>query len=303
MKKLIVLVYLLLGAAACNTPTNDATNANKPTENKTTTANLSEADFTARERQVWEALQKKNYDAFAAMLASDYVEVDDNGVLDKVAGLEAVKKLSLTDVSFSDWKLLPIDQNAVVITYSATMKGTYDGQAFPQGSVRASSAWVNRAGNWLAIYHQETEVQPPPPLTTEKPAAKTAASPTTAAAPTAPTGPDPAANEKLVWDAIKSGNYDGFAALLAPDSMEIEASGVFDKTGSVKGVSMANLAKTELSDWKTVRFDNDASLVTYLVKVPGGKPEQERHSTIWVNRPGKWLALFHQGSPINAPKK
>ena len=115
-------------------------------------------------------------------------------------------------------------------------------------------------------------------------------------------GPDPIANEKLVWDALKSKNYDAFAAYLAPNSMEIEADGVFDKSGSVKGVSMFDSSKAELSDWKTVKFDNDASLVTYTVKIPGMNPDQERHSTVWANRDGKWLALFHQGTPVAKPE-
>ncbi len=106
------------------------------------------------------------------------------------------------------------------------------------------------------------------------------------------------ADEKLVWDALKSRNYDAFAAYLAPEAMEIEADGVYDKAGSVKGVSMFDASKAELSDWKTVKFDNDASLVTYLVKLPGMDPDQERHTTIWTNGNGKWLAVFHQGTPL-----
>ena len=115
-------------------------------------------------------------------------------------------------------------------------------------------------------------------------------------------GPDPVANEKLVWDALKSKNYDAFAAYLAPNAMEIEAGGVFDKSGSVKGVSMFDASKAELSDWKTVKFDNDASLVTYVVKTPGMNPDQARHSTVWANRDGKWLAMFHQGTPVAKPE-
>src|SRR6266404_7400429 len=113
-------------------------------------------------------------------------------------------------------------------------------------------------------------------------------------------GSDRVADEKLVWDALKSKNYDAFAAYLAPNAMEIEAGGVFDKSGSVKGVSMFDASKAELSDFKTVKFDDDASLVTYTVKIPGNKPDTEHHSTIWVHRDGKWWALFHQGTPVMA---
>jgi hypothetical protein len=140
---------------------------------------------------------------------------------------------------------------------------------------------------------------PTPSPSAEKPATKAASSPT---AKVAETGADAAADEKLVWDALKSKNYDAFADYLAADSMEIEADGVSDKAGSVKNVSMFDASKAELSDWKTVKFDDDASLVTYLVKLPGATPDEERHTTIWVNRDGKWRALYHQGTPVKKPE-
>jgi len=62
-----------------------------------------------------------------------------------------------------------------------------------------------------------------------------------------------------------------------------------------------DMSKADLSDWKTLKFDNDASLVTYKVKTPGMKPDTEYHSTIWINRDGKWQALFHMGTPEAAP--
>ncbi len=106
------------------------------------------------------------------------------------------------------------------------------------------------------------------------------------------------ANEKAVWETLKTKNYDGFAALLAADAIEVEPNGVFDKAGSVKGVSQFDLSKAQLSEFKSVPFDMDAALVTYLVKLPGPAPA-ERHSTIWAKRDGKWLAVFHHGTPVS----
>jgi len=48
MKKTIGLVVLLIATAACKSPaTNESPSANQPADNRATTANLSEADFTA----------------------------------------------------------------------------------------------------------------------------------------------------------------------------------------------------------------------------------------------------------------
>ncbi len=117
------------------------------------------------------------------------------------------------------------------------------------------------------------------------------------------TGSDPIANEKIVWDLVKSKNYDAFADLLAADFMEVEPDNVYDKAASVKGVSMFNASKAVLSDFKTVNIDADAAIVTYSVTNPGVSPGPERHSSIWVNRNGKWMGLFHHGGTpvVKAP--
>lgn len=299
MKRILALVSLLTIAAACATQPSgnkDVTaNANTGSAMKSTAAAPSESDIIAKEKAGWDAFKRKDADAFKKMLAPDYIEVLDSGTMDTAASIAGMKDYEINDVTFADWKMTTIDKDAVLITYTVNVKGSYKGQPIPAGPYREASAYVNRNGEWLGIYYQETLTQtappPPPPTSTPKPAASAMAKPADA-------GPDAAANEKLVWDALKSKNYDGFASYLASDSMEIEADGVYDKAGSVKGVSGFDFSKAELSDWKTVKFDNDASLVTYKVKVPGMKPvETGYHSTIWVNRDGKWQALFHMGTP------
>jgi hypothetical protein len=108
------------------------------------------------------------------------------------------------------------------------------------------------------------------------------------------------ARENQVWNSLKRKDYDGFASFLTDDFVEVEANGVFDKAGSIKGVKEVDLSSTMLSDFKVLKLDNDASVVSYLVKgaQPLFTPEGERHSTVWVKRGGKWLALFHQGTPV-----
>lgn len=299
MKKILVLVCLAIGAAACATePSGNKdvmSNANKTTESKPM-AMVSEADITARDVAIWDAIKKKDYDAFGKLLASDYTEVEDDGVYDKAGIITYVKDLEISNVAFANRKMTRIDKDAVILTYDVTAKGTFKGKALPTGAYHAATAYVNRDGQWLAIYYQQTlaKTAPPPPPGKAEPS-KASSSPTSKPM---ETGPDATADEKLVWAALKAKNYDAFASYLAADAIEIEADGIYDKAGSVKNVGMYDLSKAELNEWKTVKFDNDASLVTYLVKLPGMKPDQERHSTIWVNRDGKWLALFHQGTPV-----
>jgi len=295
IKKILVLAtFLWLVTAAC-------TNNNAPTSNANTSASKStmaaDAEVIANEKSGWDAIKKKDWEAFGKLLASDYLQVLDDGVYDRTRALSAIKDFDLSDYTLSDWKTIPIDKDAVIVTYSSTVKATYKGQAAPAGPFREAAAYVNRNGQWLAVFYQETLAKTGPPPAS--PAASPAKASTSPMAKPAETGPDAAANEKLVWDALKSRNYNAFAGYLAPDSMEIEADGVYDKSGSVKGVSRFDFSKAELSDWKTMKLDDDASLVTYTVKLPGMGTEY--HSTIWAKRDGKWQALFHQGTPAMPP--
>ena len=312
MKKTLVLVSLFIVAAACSTapPANVNTNANMANANKAadmkSTGAVSESDIIAKEKSGWDLIKKKDWDGFGKLLASDYLEVLDDGVHDKAKTLTAIKDFELSDVTFDNWKMLPIDKDAVIITYTATVKGTFKNEAVPPGPYREAAVYVNRNGEWLAAFYQETlsRTAPPPP----SPSPTATQTPKSPASPAKPgeTGSDAIANEKLVWEALKSKNYDAFASYLSSESMEIEPEAVYDKAGSVKGVTAVDLSKAEQSDWKTLKFNDEASLVTYTVVLPGmkpgAKPEKEYHSTIWVRRDNKWQALLHQGTPAPTSK-
>ena len=302
MKKILALVSFLLVAAACaNQPsTNTGTNSNTNTTAAKTAA-PSEADMIVKEKAAWETLKKKDYAAFGDMLASDYIEVTDEGLFDKAGIVADVKDFIPTDVTFSDWKMLPIDNDAAILTYSLTVKATYKGKEVPTGPYRAAAAWVNRDGKWLAFYYQRTPVKTMPPMPPAPSPSKTDKAPATPAAKPAETGPDPIADEKIVWDAFKSKNYDAFAAVLDPAFVELETMAVYDKAGAVKGVEGFDATKFELSEWKSAKLDDDAALVTYLVNPNDPKWDKERHTSIWAKRNGKWVALLHVGTPVAKP--
>ena len=323
MKRQILLTALLVCTAACTTANAPANNS---TANTNTNANLSatpaaaaadtcnEQELLARDRQVWDAIRAKNFDAFATFLADDLLEVSNEGVSTKAESVKGIQGLELTDLSFSDTRVVKIDADAAVVTHTINQKGSYQGQPFGEQfqTVRASTGWVRRNGQWLVIYHQESFVRKE--ANTSANSNRPAASPSpTAAATTATTTGSPAAsplttsadvvaNERQIWDAFKARNFDGFASVLAEDSIEVEPSGVYNKQASLDALRHElDLGKAELSDFRQVKFDDDASLVTYMVSLPGGggrPPMKMRHSTIWANRGGRWMAVFHQGTDV-----
>jgi hypothetical protein len=294
MKKLIAGVCFVVLFAACQPVANEnTTNANKTPETKAV-APPSEADMIAKEKASWDAFKRKDADAFKKMLAPEYTEITGNGVRDLAATVSGMNDVTFTDVTFADWKMTTIDKDLLLLTYTTTQKGTYKGEAFPEGPYRHASAWINRNGEWLAIYYQETMTSkaPPPP-----PAASTPKPSPTASPAKVETSADVIANEKLVWELFRTRNFDAFQTLLAPEFMEIEPTGVYDRAGTVKGVSEMDASQFELSDWKAVKFDADAGLVIYTATMKGPKPQKHYHASIWAKRDGKWLGFHHQGTP------
>ena len=191
MKKIFLIVSALILTAACGAPsTNNSappanTNANTPAM-----AAMTEADATAKEKAIWDTIKNKDYEAFGNMLADDQIEVTREAVYDKAGSIAAVKFFEPSEVSFSDWKFMSIDKDAFVVTYTVNVKAKFNGKEAAETN-RCSSAWVNRGGKWLAIYHQECPVKPPMP--TPPPAKSSAKGETTpagtSARPSSPSAP------------------------------------------------------------------------------------------------------------------
>lgn len=307
MKRLLALSALLLAASACTTTTNTNTgagnananaNANTAAASPTPAAGPTQADLEAKERQTWEAIKAKNWDAFGGLLADDFLLVSKDGIANKAQTLEGIKMYELTEYTFADIRVLKVDADLAVITYTANETTNENGKPTPGKPARCSSAWVNRGGKWLAVYHQESEIaeMPSPSPAT---AASPAASPATAASPAASPAAIASATaaEKAVWEAIKAKNADAFAAYLLPDAVEVEPEGVMDKTSSVKMITMFDASKWTLSDFKETKLDADATLLTYKAAGPErGKPVEMYNATVWTNRGGQWRAAFHQGT-------
>jgi hypothetical protein len=299
MKKLIAGVSLLLLAMACQPVPNSNTTANANTAPETkAVAPPSEADMIAKEKASWDAFRRKDADAFKKTIAAEFTEVTSNGVRDNAGALASMQDVTFSDLTFADWKMTTIDKDLVLLTYTTTQKGTFKGEAF-EGQNRHCAAWVNRNGEWVGIYFQETPVSkeppPPPPKAETSPKSSPASSPANVT-----TSEDVIANEKLVWDLFRSRNFEAFQALLAPEFMELAPTGAYDRAGTVKGVSEMDASQFELSDWKAVKFDADAGLVIYTVTMKGPKPQKEYHASIWAMKDGKWLAYHHQGTPAAA---
>jgi hypothetical protein len=234
------------------------------------------------------------------MLAEDFNLVVSDGVHNKADTLEGVKQYNLTEYTLSDVRLVRVDADLAVLTYTMNEKTGSEGKETQAKPYRASSAWARRGDKWLNVYHQESEVVGMPAASPSPAAAASpAASPATAASPAASPATIASATdaEKAVWDAIKAKNPDAFAGYLLPEAVEVSPEGVMDKAASVKMITMFDASKWTLSDFKETKIDADATLVTYKAAGPDrGKNVEMYHATVWTNRGGQWRAAFHQGT-------
>ncbi|MGB8507698.1 MAG: nuclear transport factor 2 family protein [Pyrinomonadaceae bacterium] len=321
MKRTMLVVVLALAASACAAPEQGGNNANQVATNINAATPVSSPtaaaapDVVAKERQVWDAIKGKDFDGLGQLLADDMVYVSSDGIYDKAATIHGLKDIDVTEVSLTNFKTVNIDKDAAVVIYDVAMKGTMGGKPVPPGALHASSAWLNRGGKWLAVFHQDTEPKVMPtgdsaasnsnaPMKTDTPATSMTpaanASPSSTAAATA-TATD---SEKAVWDALKRKDWDAFASFLASDSMEVEPEGVFSKAESVDGMKKMESEGMDMSgaiagDFKETKLDDDATLVTYTVKGPRQVVGNGmRHSTIWIKRDGRWQAAFHHGTEM-----
>jgi hypothetical protein len=317
----VVLSLQILGVMSCavapngnnSAATNGNTNAPLDAANRNANMSATSAaggsmvnEMMSMEKQIWDALKNRDHDAFAKLLASDSIYVSSDVVGDKAATVNGVKDFAPTEINLSDWKTVVLNEDAVVVTYTVEAKGTAGGQPIPPGAMRASSAWVKRGAEWLAVYHQDAPVEaaptPTPAAETAKPAASAAPANANTAAKHAEmvNADDPVAIEKHVWEVLKQKDWDAFAAHLAEDQLEVGPGGVYDKAGTLNAVKQWDFTRSTPSDFKATKWDDDVTLVTYTIKGtgPDGKPFEERASSIWVKRGGKWLAAFHMGTPV-----
>lgn len=138
---------------------------------------------------------------------------------------------------------------------------------------------------------QETK----PPTKTEKPASQN------------PQDATLIANERKIMDALKGKDAAAFNALVAEDAWSVNPEGrMTSREATVQGMPDLNITEFTLTDPKVIWLNKDVALITYQAAVKGSFKGQEmppgsvQASTVWVNRNGKWTAVFHQMTPTRS---
>jgi hypothetical protein len=112
--------------------------------------------FVAREKEVWEALKNKDKPAATRLVADDFVEMYDYGFFTKSQWVKQIdEQYTIGDYTIEDVKLLRASPTAALLLYKSTCKGTGEWADFCSRSRYISDLWVERDGQWLALFGQD----------------------------------------------------------------------------------------------------------------------------------------------------
>jgi len=131
-----------------------------------TTANSGQADWRqtllfGNTKTIFEAQKTKNVSTLEGFLASDFREVGSEGMLhDRKEFLDDVGDGYLKEYSLYDVKLVPVDDNAVILTYKGILRQLEGDDVLAPRYQHFSDLWVRQGDQWKLKFRQDTPRRP-----------------------------------------------------------------------------------------------------------------------------------------------
>src|SRR5438445_3730734 len=129
-----------------------------PTAHKSRASSQAADTFAAREHAVWQAIQDRKFDTFAAALDRSFVGLYADGVHTREAEIAAVRQVTQRSFHLTDLVVHRLDAQTTLLTYKAAYTADAAG-ADISGTYWAASLWRKTAGQWRTVFH--TEVKAP----------------------------------------------------------------------------------------------------------------------------------------------
>ena len=114
------------------------------------------------------------------------------------------------------------------------------------------------------------------------------------------------ANETKVNEAVAKRDVKTFNQLVAPDAISADMGGFMKASEFAKSFDKVKVESWHLMDSKVMWIDDKSAIVTYRWMGKGTymnqpMPETAYASTVWTDRNGKWVAVFHQETAAAPP--
>jgi hypothetical protein len=152
--KSCLLTFLLLYIATLNTAV-----AQSPSGAAAKSLTPLEQTLIANDKAFGEAQKKKDIDFLKRTLTDDFVGVGTDGKLyDKGDVLENTRMADIQEYRPYDIEVLPMSENAAVITYECIIRMTLYDEPIPRYQ-HISSVWVKQGEQWRLKFQQATAAQ------------------------------------------------------------------------------------------------------------------------------------------------
>jgi hypothetical protein len=107
------------------------------------------------ERKIWEGFKARDPNAISALLADDVQVVTVNGRFNKSQFLRIVPQLpQIPSYTITNASVISPNKDVAILTYDC--KYVTNEPRPMNHSAFQTTVWVNRGGNWVAVFNQET---------------------------------------------------------------------------------------------------------------------------------------------------
>jgi hypothetical protein len=110
------------------------------------------------EKNIWQAVKDKKFDAFQKMLSADFRSVYASAMNKIEQEVADIKKVDMKSCTFGDMDVVFIDKDAALVTYQVTVEGTEDGKNV-SGKWNAASVWKKDGNDWKGVFHSEVKAE------------------------------------------------------------------------------------------------------------------------------------------------
>ncbi len=165
MTKLLVcfMVAFSLVGLGCSAKPNEAagtvaaaSSTSPPNSTNETAAQQSVRSIVLEnERKIWEGFKARDSKVVSALLADDVQVVTVDGRFNKSAFLRIVSQLpEIPNYTITNANVISPSRDVAILTYDCTYV-TKETRLMTHSAFQ-TTVWVNRGGNWLAVFNQET---------------------------------------------------------------------------------------------------------------------------------------------------
>ncbi len=106
------------------------------------------------ERLLWRDLSAKKWELLRQRMSATYVYLSPDGAHDRDSTLELLRQFEIGDYTLGDFQVRASAPD-VIVTYTATVRGKFDGRSFSPQSRRILAVWQHTDQGWIATARTE----------------------------------------------------------------------------------------------------------------------------------------------------